>query len=74
LASVDARADASGPVERSASFVHEKVYAIGFGKSAWARPAEKRAYTSAHFESVTAHVPGVQFSVIADVSLVPLQV
>lgn len=31
LASVDARADAPGPVERGASFVHENVYAIEFG-------------------------------------------
>jgi hypothetical protein len=28
LASVDARADAPGPVERGASFVHENVYLI----------------------------------------------
>jgi thiopurine S-methyltransferase len=31
LASVDARADAPGPVERGASFVHEEVYEIEFG-------------------------------------------
>lgn len=30
LASVDAREDAPGPVERGASFVHENVYAIAF--------------------------------------------
>jgi thiopurine S-methyltransferase len=31
LASVDGSADAPGPVERGASFVHENVYAIEFG-------------------------------------------
>jgi thiopurine S-methyltransferase len=31
LASLDARADAPGPVERGASFVHEDVYEIEFG-------------------------------------------
>jgi len=31
LASVDARADAPGPVERGASFVHENVYEVAFG-------------------------------------------
>lgn len=31
LASVDARADAPGPVERGATFVNENVYAIEFG-------------------------------------------
>jgi thiopurine S-methyltransferase len=31
LASVDARDDAPGPVERGATFVHENVYAIEFG-------------------------------------------
>jgi thiopurine S-methyltransferase len=31
LASLDARADAPGPVERGASFVHEDVYEIAFG-------------------------------------------
>jgi thiopurine S-methyltransferase len=31
LASVDAREDAPGPVERGASFVHENAYAIAFG-------------------------------------------
>ena len=30
LASIDARADAPGPVERGASFVHENVYEIAF--------------------------------------------
>jgi thiopurine S-methyltransferase len=32
LASVDARADFPGPVERGASFVHENVYAVSFGE------------------------------------------
>ena len=31
LASVDARPDAPGPIERGATFVHENVYAIAFG-------------------------------------------
>ena len=31
LASIDARDDAPGPVERGASFVHENVYAIELG-------------------------------------------
>ena len=31
LASVDGRADAPGPVERGASFVHENVYEVAFG-------------------------------------------
>jgi thiopurine S-methyltransferase len=32
LASVDAKSDTPGPVERGASFVHENVYAIEFGR------------------------------------------
>jgi thiopurine S-methyltransferase len=32
LASQDARADTPGPIERGASFVHEVVYAVAFGR------------------------------------------